>query len=130
MSAAHILVIDDETPIIRIVQAVLAGNEYTVFTANSGERGVEMADLKRPDVIILDRYMPDIDGNEVLKQLKGNKATAKIPVIMLTSENKIKEVKKSIDLGAEGYIIKPFKSGDFKKKIDLVFDSYLKRQGG
>ena len=116
------LIIDDEPPIMQIVKTVLSGAGYTVFTANNGTVGIEIAKKHRPGIIILDRYMPEMDGNETLKHLKNNKATSHIPVIMLTGENKLQEIKKSIELGANGYIVKPFKSGDFLKQVNRTFD--------
>lgn len=117
-----VLVIDDEQPIVQIVHAILSTDDYTVMSANSGARGFEMAKKFRPDLIILDRYMPDHDGLKVLQHLKKDPHTKDIPVMMLTGENKIEEVKKSISIGASGYIIKPFKSGDFKNKIKKILD--------
>ncbi len=115
-----VLVIDDEQPIIQIVHTILSSEDYTVISAINGIRGIELAREYRPDLIILDRYMPEHDGLAVLEKLKNDPHTKDIPVMMLTSGSKIQEVKKSINYGASGYIIKPFKSGDLKNKIQKI----------
>ncbi len=124
MSLKTALVIDDDRMIRQIVRTVLVSFGYEAYGAPSGERGLEMAQEKRPGIIILDRHMPDVDGNEVLKILKSRKTTQNIPVVMLSAESQIEEVKSSIDLGANGYIIKPFKAKEFMEKIEKVLQSH------
>ena len=114
------LIIDDDWPMLEIVKTILEDEGYTAYTAYSGQQGLYIALEQKPAIIILDRHMPTMDGNEVLKKLKCNRETATIPVIMLTGENKIDEVKSSIAFGANAYIIKPFKAKDFARKVEKV----------
>ena len=79
-----VLVIDDEQPIIQIVHTILSSEDYTVISAINGIRGIELAREYRPDLIILDRYMPEHDGLAVLEKLKNDPHTKDIPVMMLT----------------------------------------------
>ncbi len=78
-----ILVVDDEKNILKLYQAELEDEGYTVITANSGKEAVEVFEKENPDLVTLDILMPDMDGIQVLRHLKEKKPT--IPVIMLTA---------------------------------------------
>lgn len=108
MKSRKILVIDDDETLLKIVESVLTSSEFTVLKTLEGEKGLKMARAEKPDAILLDRKMPGISGNEVLEQLKNDEETKHIPVLMLTGDNNITEVSKSLDLGAQDYIVKPF----------------------
>jgi len=79
-----ILIVDDEPDVLRILEKRLTGNGYQVVSADSGYRALQMARKERPDLIILDIDMPDIDGGEVAARLKEEEATKHIPVIFLS----------------------------------------------
>jgi DNA-binding response OmpR family regulator len=115
-----VIVIDDSGPIISIVKSVLRENGFNALSASSGEAGIKLIRDNRPDLIVLDRHMEGLDGNEVLTRLKKDRYVAHIPVLMLTSENKMDEIRTSIALGAAGYMIKPFQPKDFISKINAV----------
>ncbi|MBX7042839.1 MAG: response regulator transcription factor [Ignavibacteria bacterium] len=102
-----ILVVDDEKDIVDILKYNLEReNEFEVLTANNGKEALDLA-ATNPDVILLDIMMPELNGFEVCKQLKGNPATSKIPVIFLTAkENEIDEIL-GLEIGADDYITKP-----------------------
>lgn len=113
-----ILVIDDDTIILMQVEALLAHAGYEALMAESAPIGIELAEDRKPDLIILDRRMPDMDGNLALIQLKGNHKTANIPVIMLTGDDRVSDVTTSFDLGAVDYVVKPFNKADFISRIE------------
>ncbi len=102
-----ILVVDDEKDIVDILKYNLEReNEFEVLTASNGKEALDLA-ATNPDVILLDIMMPELNGFEVCKQLKGNPATSKIPVIFLTAkENEIDEIL-GLEIGADDYITKP-----------------------
>jgi CheY-like chemotaxis protein len=106
--AKTVLVIDDDRDIREVAKASLElVGGFTVIVAESGRRGVAVAQEARPDAIILDLMMPDFDGHQALAQLKDGPDTAHIPVIMLTAKvqaNKLELVGK----GAAGVLVKPF----------------------
>lgn len=106
----RILVIDDEVDLLEIVKARLEANDFEVETAISGREGLASVKVKRPDVIILDLMMPEMDGYAVLSKFKGDKATRDIPIIVLTALAEEDSGKKAIELGADSYIVKPFES--------------------
>lgn len=122
-----VLVIDDSASIISIVKAVLRENGFNSFSASNGEMGLKVAGEENPSLIVLDRHMEGMDGNQVLTRLKKDRFLSHIPVVMLTSENKIEEIKTSMALGAAAYIIKPFQPKDFIAKINAVL---AKNSGG
>ncbi len=104
----RILIVDDEKINLKIL-ADLLQDRYTLILAQNGTRALELATGKDPpDLILLDVVMPEINGYEVLKQLKDNPVSHKIPVIFVTALNSPEEEEKGLRLGAVDYIIKPF----------------------
>ncbi|MGH1398379.1 MAG: response regulator [Alphaproteobacteria bacterium] len=114
------LVIDDEPATVEIVKEVLNQNGAKATGVTNPQNGFGMMAKETFDAVILDRYMPPVDGHEVLQQLKGNAQTKDIPVVMLTGESKESEIKKSISLGAAGYIVKPFTPKSFLKQLEII----------
>ncbi|MCB1530745.1 MAG: response regulator [Rhodospirillales bacterium] len=112
-----VLVIDDDETLLEIVKANLNAVGLSVLCAYDGEEGLEMARAAQPGVILLDRQMPGLDGNEVLETLKEEAVTKDIPVVMLTATNKADEIVGSLCLGAEDYIVKPFEMDDFRVRV-------------
>jgi len=103
-----ILVIDDDEAILEIITQSLTSNGFTALSAKSGQDGLKIAAEKKPDAIILDWMMPEMNGNEVLKILKNDNALKKIPVMMLTAKDEINNISESLTMGAKEYIVKPF----------------------
>lgn len=103
---AHVLVVDDNVILLRTVKDMLDSN-YTVSIAVSGEQAFESIALKKPDVILLDYEMPELNGEDIIKMLGDNAATADIPVLFLTSSASREVVKKLIMLNPAGYMLKP-----------------------
>ena len=115
----RILVIDDEQAMLDIVQALLKKHDAQPFAAPGAKKGLQMA-CEGFDLIILDRYMPDGDGLDVLAKLRSDEKTKNTPVVMLTGEKDMSEIRKSIDAGAAGYIVKPFKPDSFLQQTGKV----------
>ena len=102
-----ILIVDDTPENIDVLVASLS-DEYTIKVALNGLKAISIASLlPRPDLILLDVMMPEIDGYDVCQQLKNNPITANIPVIFVTAKHDIKDEEKGLSLGAVDYIIKP-----------------------
>ncbi|PKL77954.1 MAG: hybrid sensor histidine kinase/response regulator [Ignavibacteriae bacterium HGW-Ignavibacteriae-4] len=100
-----ILIVDDSSSNIDILVEIL--KEYQLFVALNGLKALEIAITNKPDIIILDVVMPEIDGFEVCKRLKENPLTEDIPVIFITAQNKIEDEIKGLELGAVDFISKP-----------------------
>jgi len=106
---AHILVVDDDEDIRKLVEKILTGRGHKVSQAEDGETGLGFALVKKPDLIILDLNLPKMDGFEVCRRLKKDEVTKKIPVIMLTAAHpEWEDAKRGFKLGADEYVIKPF----------------------
>lgn len=107
--ALRILLVEDDPDIQRMVQLSLkfqGGHEVSV--ASGGREGLEKAEQEQPDLILLDVMMPEMDGYETCRRLKANPATAAIPVVFLSARAQQSEIQKGRDLGAIGYLVKPF----------------------
>jgi CheY-like chemotaxis protein len=104
-----ILIIDDEEGILGVARATLeAPRGWRVLTARSGEEGLGCAGTERPDAILLDMMMPDLDGPATLQQLRANPATRPIPVILLTAKAQFNDRHAFASLDVQGVISKPF----------------------
>jgi CheY-like chemotaxis protein/K+-sensing histidine kinase KdpD len=103
-----ILIVDDAAENIRLLKAILQSDGYSVKVANSGKRCLEVLEKSpRPDLILLDIMMPEMDGYEVISRIKANETTRNIPVIFITTKDAIGDEKKGLDLGAVDFITKP-----------------------
>lgn len=120
MASSKILIIDDDEVTLKIVSATLQHRGFTVLNASSGAEGIKKANLESPDVILLDRMMPDMDGNAVLKELKDNEKTKTIPVVMLTGKSQMGDITESLTLGARDYIVKPFDHDNLLARIGNI----------
>jgi CheY-like chemotaxis protein len=115
-----IMVVDDNPDIITIVKTILEGKGYQVLSASSGQELLNLLVDRKPDLIILDIMMPEMDGLEVLGRLKAVTETAAIPVILLTAKVQYEDVLGGYKLGADYYITKPFTSTQLVNGINLL----------
>ena len=115
-----IMVVDDNPDIITIVKTILEGKGYQVLSASSGQELLNLLSERKPDLIILDIMMPEMDGLEVLGRLKAVTETASIPVILLTAKVQYEDVLGGYKLGADYYITKPFTSTQLVNGINLL----------
>ncbi len=118
MDKPKILIIDDEPEILILVKSRITANGYRAVTAGSGKAGLETAEKDKPDIILLDLLMPEMDGYEVMKRLKANPVTKPIPVILFTAAPPEEVIKKGGHvMEAVDFVIKPF---DEKALIFLI----------
>lgn len=108
MNREKILVVDDDLDIQELIRFNLKREGYTVYVVGSGEEALSAAADIKPEVIILDRMLPGIDGVEVCRRLKGNQNTQSIPVVMLTAKTEDDDVVAGLESGADDYVTKPF----------------------
>jgi DNA-binding response OmpR family regulator len=101
-----ILFIEDESALQKTFRDVLEKEGYEMISALDGESGLRLAKSQKPDLILLDLILPRKDGFEVLNELKEDKNTKEIPVIVLTNLEDIESVEKAIELGATSYLVK------------------------
>jgi two-component system, OmpR family, alkaline phosphatase synthesis response regulator PhoP len=117
MSQKKILIADDEEDVKLIVQLFLESRGYSVVTAYDGLDAIAMAESENPDLILLDIMMPVIDGLEVARRLKNNEKTRHIPIIMLSAAQQDLTIKKGMDAGAVGYMVKPFEPSKLEELV-------------
>ena len=103
-----ILIIDDDARIRLALEYNLKMDQYDVILAENGEEGFKIAMEKKPDLILLDWMMPEMDGMETLRMLKGHYETRDIPVFMLTAKSAMGDIDEALELGANDYLNKPF----------------------
>lgn len=113
-----ILIVDDDVMLRRLVRTLL--KEYDIIEAVDGWDGLDKARKEKPDVILLDIQMPELDGKETLRTLKAMRSTASIPVVILTSLSDPETVRHGKDTGIAGYIVKPFKKDMLVAKVSQV----------
>jgi len=121
--SANILIIEDEKPIITLLEYNLSKEGYKVKSAESGEEGIQSIKNNIPDLIILDWMLPDFSGVEVCRQLKKNKIFKTIPILMLTAKSQEEDKIVGFETGVDDYVTKPFS----QKEILLRIKSLLKR---
>jgi len=114
-----ILVIDDEPDVVESVRLgfTLQWREIDVIGATSGEAGLDAVEHERPDIVLLDIGLPDIDGFEVLRQIR---AFSDVPVVMLTAHDDSMDKVKGLELGADDYVTKPFNHLELMARVKAV----------
>ena len=115
---ATVLVADDEPAARRLLRRILEPAGYTVLEAATGKEAVAMAEEERPDLLILDITMPDIDGIETTRHLLGRFPEARI--IMVTSHGQEPMVMKALAAGAKGYVLKPVREDRLRDVINKL----------
>ncbi len=117
MSDTDILIIDDEPKIIKFVEASLSLAGYNILTALTGNEAKMMIGSSLPDLIILDLGLPDIDGFQILEELRSYST---VPIIILTARDNESDKVKGLELGADDYLTKPFGTQELKARIEAV----------
>jgi DNA-binding response OmpR family regulator len=102
------LVIDDDVAMTEMLKAILEPKAFEVMTAKTAEEGIAAARIKNPDVVVLDLYMPEVDGWQVCRSIRQ---FSKVPILVLSALNKPGAVAQALDEGADDYLIKPVPSG-------------------
>ena len=111
-----ILIVDDESVNIVALTSILS-SEYTVYAAKSGSKAIKLANDKKPDVILLDILMPEMNGFEVISEIRKGGETRRIPVIFVTGLEAGEYEEKGVELGAADFISKPFSSVIVKLRV-------------
>jgi two-component system KDP operon response regulator KdpE len=112
-----VLVIDDEVQIRRLLRVCLEANGYRVLEAASGLEGISEAAQRRPDVVLLDLGLPDMDGVAVLKRLRE---WSQVPVVVLSVRDREEDKIRALDNGADDYVTKPFGAGELLARLRLA----------
>ena len=118
--SAKILAVDDIPQNLRLLDAVLTPQGYTVVTAATGEEALLKVLAEKPDLILLDIVLPGISGYEVCKRLRGGTATAALPILMLTAKGDETEKIVGLEIGADDYVTKPFSPKEVVARVKAL----------
>lgn len=110
MKKKKILIVEDEESLLKLESILLSSKGYEVKGVADGQAALDAVETMRPDLILLDVMLPEIDGFEVCRRIKADDATKQIPVIMLTAKKSREDMARGEQVGADWYITKPFKS--------------------
>src|SRR5690554_7179107 len=116
-SPGRILVVDDQPGNLRVVGALLSRNGYQVLEASTGRDALRIAAEQLPDLILLDVLMPDMDGFQVLAEIKRDEALLRLPVVCLTAARDREQLLRAFDAGAVDYVTKPFRSEEHTSEL-------------
>lgn len=129
MDKKRILVADDEQNIVDLLSVVLQGEGYQVETAPDGLVALKKIQKNKPDLVILDVNMPQLDGWNVLSSIRASADTHSIPVLMCTNKDLVSDVERAEVLGATGYIPKPFEIERVLLKVKSILKTPEKTNG-
>jgi len=127
---ASIYVVEDDTDIREIETIALKNSGHSVSDFDSGKAFFRKLEEKLPDLAILDIMLPDMDGYEILKRLRGNPSTRRIPVIMVTAKTTEVDMIKGLDMGADDYIKKPFSVMELITRVKAVLRRTMEEDNG
>ena len=113
----HILVVEDDPQVRSALLRALGEREYATSSAGTGMGGLEAAIRDRPDLVVVDLGLPDVDGHEVLRMLR---AVSTVPVIVATAREDETEIVRALDAGADDYLVKPFSAAQLDARIRAV----------
>jgi DNA-binding response OmpR family regulator len=117
MSGERVLVVDDESIVTEVVQRYLVREGFQVDIASDGRSGLKQAREGTPDLVVLDLMLPELDGLEVCRQLRGESS---VPIIMLTAKGEDGDKILGLGLGADDYLTKPFSPGELIARVKAV----------
>src|SRR3954464_351991 len=124
MDPVRVLIVDDDRSVRDALRRALALGGYEVEAAESGQHALTQVAATSPDAVVLDVGMPDIDGLEVCRRLRG--AANRVPILMLTARDAVADRIDGLDAGADDYLVKPFDVGELKARLRAL----MRRRGG
>lgn len=119
-SKQRILVVEDDPHVVIFVTDTLEYMGFKVLIARNGVEGLEKAKKERPDLIVLDVMMPEMDGYEVCRRLKADIKTKNLLILMLTAKGQIQDKVKGLDIGADDYLAKPYDKEEFESRVKAL----------
>ena len=116
-----ILIVEDEHDILQLIKLYLEKEGFRTVSAKTGTEGLEQVKQEKPDLVVLDLMLPEIDGLEVCKRLRSAPETAMLPIIMLTAKAEESDTVVGLELGADDYVTKPFSPKTLVARIKALF---------
>jgi DNA-binding response OmpR family regulator len=123
MKQKKILLVDDSATTLMMEQMVLRGHAYEIVTAKNGREAVAVAILEKPDLVLLDVVMPEMNGFEACRELRQLEATRDVPIIMVTTKGEEQNVETGFESGCSDYITKPINGAELLTKVRGFLDA-------
>ncbi len=120
MSQPSVLIVEDETDLLKLIEFNMRQSGFTTFVATTGKQALEIATRERPDVILLDLMLPDIQGTDLCRTLRGQPETLDIPILMVTARGEEIDRVVGFELGADDYVVKPFSPRELVLRVKAV----------
>jgi DNA-binding response OmpR family regulator len=120
MGHKNILIVDDELSILVPIKFLLEKNDYQVDLAQSGRDALDKISQSKPDLILLDIMLPDLDGYEIFQMIRENPQWDDIKVIYLTAKNRDVDIAKGLNLGVDAYVTKPFSNAELLEQVRML----------
>lgn len=120
----HILIVDDEEDILELVKYNLEINGFLTTSATNGEEALKFTRSHKPDLIVLDLMLPNIDGLDVCRVLKADSETKNIPILMLTARGEESDIIQGLEMGADDYVTKPFSPQVLVARVKTLLRRY------
>jgi two-component system KDP operon response regulator KdpE len=121
---ANILIVEDDPEAARILELSLKREGHKMSIAMNGIQGLQAIQTQHPDLVLLDLMMPDIDGFEVCRRTRANPATANLPIIIVSARTQDADKQKAAQVGANGYLTKPYRRVDLLAKIESCLSKH------
>ncbi|MCA9850446.1 MAG: response regulator [Actinobacteria bacterium] len=115
-----VLIADDDDDVLELVAFRLRRSGYRTITARDGRESLALARAEHPDVAVLDIAMPQMDGLEVTRRVRGDGAIRDLPIILLTARSQERDVRAGIEAGADAYIRKPFSHRELRARVESL----------
>jgi len=117
-----VLAVDDKPNIIMLIKSKLKANGFEVITAYNGATALELAFSEKPDLVLLDIMMPNMDGFEVFQKLKENDSMKDVPVVFLTASGQRSDESRAMEMGAKYFLTKPFSPNHLLEIVNKALD--------
>jgi len=117
---AHILAVDDDPDVLGTLERVLQRENFDVKALNSGRKALDYLDKTRPDLMILDIIMPEMDGITVCRTVRADSRYTSLPILFLTAKGTTDDVVEGLDAGADDYVVKPFELAELRARVHAL----------
>ncbi len=117
---AHILAVDDDPDVLGTLERVLQREDFEVKAVNSGRKALAYLDTAKPDLMILDIIMPEMDGITVCRQVRRDPRFGALPILFLTAKGTTDDVVEGLDAGADDYVVKPFELMELRARVHAL----------
>lgn len=122
-----IVIIEDDAPIRRFLRSTLEAEEFAVFETERGREGLQLAATRKPELLILDLGLPDMDGVDVIRDLRG---WSRVPVIVLSARSEENAKVAALDAGADDYLVKPFGTAELLARVRVALRHARRNEDG